>query len=511
MFFKKLYRFFLISIQVLERQLLFFYILATAFFYFPLCQADPGTGFHLAVQAPVTREKLGGAYVVVDAGTYEDVREIADKLQSLQSPNGKGISPSPNEPVEVVIVVPKGVPDQYAEVFRREVERKLRERYPQATFTTQFSYIDTEVEEDVIERAIETLNGAPKLEFPAVEQERAALLAVLDETQTDLRTWRDSWYGKGIEWLSKINPLKRNLAAFVVGGLKGALTCKVTITKYGLNSSSWIIGLLNGMVTAAFGWYATEFSRWRINHKVPLTEKYPRLNALIEYYNNNKFVKSMSVNFVRAYLIDFFSLLSAHLTGQKNKKGELIESPVSLKFFSSSSGLTVVEMLSDAAMDIALETLTQKGYLNYSSRSYILWALSFLGTWWHAHYRTGDIASAIVILSISTAINATFYSYSKSLSPNPKRIVVISDLISRNSVDMGHVRNMLNLQSAWNINPTEESLTELQNVRITPQAVSKLLNLGDAPHEIVKEITAAIISGMSPTNACMKALEREKI
>lgn len=468
-------------------------------------------GFSLFFQTPAINQRIG-SFISVDAGEYRDLAQLGQAMSILEDKNGKSLIPGKNEPVDVVVVVPKGAPRIYVEQFVLQARREMLKAFPTATLSIETSYLDTEKEEAEYEAEVAAL----KSEAPQSAEEEEFLTERLKKIESDsrnLKAWSMNWYQKSQNWLH--NPANRTIAARVVGSIKGVIAAKVLISKYGLDVTSAALGLYNGAVTLMFGYYATEFSNWCTTHSFFLSKRFPWLEKMrplkflginfrpIEFYNSTPEMKSFSVNIFRSLGLAYIARSLAYLTHRVNiKTGEAIENPNNVNFFIEGAGLTLAETLGDAGMDVGLRSLTQKGYLRYTSRSYLLWAISISDTVMHSYFRAGDTASAYVMLAINTTGKSAIYLASKLTPRKNKKIVIVAKDIQRDSQDFLHVARQNNLTEAVVLNPRSDLLLKLQNSGTSLSEVEKILNLKDVTTDDLAQIHQSIVSGDEPVKAC---------
>ena len=485
--------------------------------------AADGDGFSLFFQAPTKNENLG-SYFTVDAGTFENLNQMSDVMFHFQTPGGIPIIPSKNEPIEVNIVVPLGAPSDYVNSYAEEVKNQLVRFYPDnAVYNIRYSYIDTKKTDEQYSNAIKALQEGIKTlpqEETEARQVATGMVDVLKEDHENFTTWKKSWFSSGLEWLRNRNPKNRNTAARVVGFLKGSMTLAVTVTKYGLSNSSFLIGLANGASTAAFGWFATEYSQWCTHHKLPLTKRFPWLEKIwpIGLYNNLPELKSVTINFIRSMGIAFLVRLAAHYTHQVTlRTGEPVEHPWALKFLKEGLGITIIETFSDSVMDVGLRSLAQKRHINYVARSYLLWGISFIDTFMHASFRSGDTYAAYVAGGISTVAKVSLYVAAKLSKAKPKQIVVISDFIDRISEkgeanpDFDYIKKQLSLTEAWNIGLSNQTQQKLISNNVTSKEIVDILKLGDLSGKAVRELKQLLVETQNPFQACSVLFSKPKL
>lgn len=500
------------------RQFIQYFLLSVFALILSPLRAAPADSFHVFFQAPGI-DKSSGGHFSIDGGSFDSLQDAARFLEKNQNrPGSSSRSYVPNgheEPMEFIVVVPKGAAAEYVESFVHETKQAFAAQLGEhSNVRVKVSYIDIErtlQDHDSIQA--ELTEGLARETDATQREAMQTARAISEEEETHFKTWRDTWYGRGFLWLNERNPVNRSKAASIVATLKIGISASTILSRYGLSDlgagallmamvsaqfqtvidhTQWStlgIAALSGGTAAAFGYYATEFSQWCQNHKLAFTRRFPWLEKIpgVRFYNNTPEVKSMAINFVRSTGIAYVLRLMAHYSGQVSvKTGETAASPNTWLFLTESLGLTAGELTADAWLDVGLRKLTQKNYTNYAARSYLLWAIGLIDTSMHAFFRAGETATAYMIGGVSASLKGTLYMLGRNLKPLDRKIVVISGQIPRNSTDFDYVVKQYSLTESLNINMESERVQRLG----AQSSVADFAAALDMKHLPIQEVAA---------------------
>ncbi len=471
-------------------------------------EEDPNS-FHLFFHAP-GRDKQTDGYISVDAGTYASLDDAVAAQERYKNEGGQSLLPNgKREKMELVIVVPKDAPAAYVDQFVEETKAKFASQLGEYTkVIVKRSYIDADKNLAEMEATRSTLKqeirNAPESQMPALK----AAWKINEEDTQNLKTWRDRWIQGPRKWLS--NPASRDTLAFGILMVKMGISSTMIITKYGLNVWSAGIGFVSGAIAGAFGYKAVEYSQWTQNHKLFLTKRFPVLEKLapIKFYNDSPQFKSIAINFVRSTGISYLVRLSAHLSDQTiQSTGHAAPSPNNLEFFTQSLGMTAVELWGDSWADVGSRSLTQKRYLPYTSRSYIMWFIGLIDTTMHSLFRANALKAAYLTCGISMTFKSGLWVLSKVLQPRARQIVVVSGFIPRDSRDFEYVKKQGSLTEALRMSvETEERIRGSSEIGENLGAFAKALGMGHMPLTHTAEVRKHFHGGKNMVHSCSSFL-----
>ncbi len=467
---------------------LFFVVAAAVLFLASPLKADPkGKGFTVYLTTEGTNRY--GANIMVDAGEM-NVEDMPTLFDEFNTSNGVSVLPASNEPVLVVVVVPKGASIETRKAFEKQVRDVVGARYPNMQLEIQESFVDLDADSKVLEDQLADVHAVqPKLAPGSIEADVADIVEAKIQTGlVENEQFRLSWFGKArnrvgrsvrtvarasrhpfaateavavgaamavyngsgqvVGWLNRSHPYNVVVAARLVALAKFTTSGMVILTKYGLNPTSAAIAAIAGGVGAAFGYNAKKWSNFCTSHTFPFFKEF----WPVALYNRTGWFKSANINFFRSLGISYVLRSLAVASGQTivGSDGERhgVPSPNSWDFLFGGLGLTIPEVWLDGLMDDSMRALELKGLLNHQSRSYILWGVSFIDTTMHSLFRAGAVKGAYAVATVSWGSKLAIWAAGRFLPAGPKRFVFVSEDVSKQANAVLHADEQKKLKEA---------------------------------------------------------------
>lgn len=496
-----------------------------AVFWSGICSAADPNSFTLYLTTNAENRYGGNVVINVGSMTVDELPRFVQPTSDVREAR-KALLPSVSEPIEVVIVVPKGAAEDVRAGFIRQIRTAMARKYPNAVFNIRESFVDTQADRAALEEQRAELNDLRAGIVPASPQSPEALRLAdkindsIDAGLEENRRFERSWVKKAAGGLNETHPYNTVIAARVVALTKLATSGFVLISKYGINAMSLVIGGISGGISAAFGYNAKKWSEFCTTHQFPWFK-----DALpVKLYNKTGWFKSATINLVRSLGLSYMLRELAYLSNQQ-VKGERVGSPNSLNFFVEGLGLTIPEIVLDGLVDDGVRALELKGVLNHQSRSYVLWTIGLIDTAMHSFFRAGAVKAAYTVAAISWGSKLAVWGASKLLKPVQKRFIFISDGVSSEKTgeivenrgnflaylaslgkgifqgvanrragkfsvsDKEMVLQQLGLSEAWNLALSPAEVDRIKNdASLTQAEFEKMLNLRDTDREIVNSM-----------------------
>ncbi|MEZ4816201.1 MAG: hypothetical protein R3A80_13525 [Bdellovibrionota bacterium] len=425
--------------------------------------------FHREATDPSTGKKYPAHYVV-DGGEYKTAAEVAAIPSHFIDEHGASLLPDGNKAAMTLeIVVPKNLPQERVTEFVAHVMKAFDAQIGKHTIIKlRYSYFDVD------ERLLELDNVRKELDNQLIQvfdpEQKGAILVMKDVVEGEvlqLKEWNRKWYEK----LSD-KPRATSFAAYMVATAKGTIAFTLTISRYGWNWVGGILAAFRASVTAAFGYKAYDFAQWATEVKFFFTTDHPELEKLkwfpfFNWFNNNKTFKSISISLFINFFVNYGTRLTAYMAGLSvMDKGvtKLSESPNTAEFFSYFLANSAVELWGDAKKQQGVRTLLQKGVLNFTTASILLYSAGIVDTAYQSLLGMGLNKAATVVNFSNVAIMkvGTFVA-SRIMKPGERKIVAISGLIPKINdkrqylkSDLNYVIRQLSIENGIQMGPAVE-------------------------------------------------------
>ncbi len=506
-----------------------------------------------------------GGDIMLDVGSFEP-GELPDLFDQFDSGNGQSLLPKSDEPVEVIVIVPRGASRERREELAGRVRSEVQARYPNMKLRIRESFVDLNSDRQAMREQREALLEAAEAvpdDSPQEAQIQKALQSV-EEGLKDNENLRKSWFTRVRERsglitaaVNETHPYNTIIAARAVAIGKFSVSGFVIVGKYGLNWSSAGIGAVAGGVAAAFGYNAKRWSAWCTKHTFPWLQDW----SPVKFYNRTGWLKSANINLWRSlgisYVLRYLAYLSEQtVLNQKTGEREEVDSPNSLEFLFGGLGLTIPEIVLDGFMDDGFRALELKGRFNHQSRSYGLWLISVVDTFMHALFRANATEWAYKVAVVSWGLKVGVAVAGKYLPAVPRRFVFISEdigtektaelhenrrnfftwLASLGSTLAESIRNRakgvfsvsdqemvkwhFGLEETWNLNLSPEERERIHTDRSLSQTeFERILRLGDEDRTVRNDLwrirnenlvsPGSLTSGKSLPQMCVEALTQK--
>jgi|GEM_PF-4535411 len=491
-----------------------------------------------------TENRYGGP-IMLDSGkmTIDQIPELIGGLEP-----GK-VLPNRNEPIQVVVIVPRNAPENYRKVFLHQISESIRKHYPEAQFELVESFVDLNSDaRELLEKRTEL----QKLKENATDSTDIKILEnadkAIDEGLKADQELCDSWFGKTCprfyryfnkSWKALRHPYNTVIAARGVAATKAGIAVTVTISKMGINPASLAIAAMQGAMTAAFGYNAKAWSEFCTSHTFPFLKDF----APVAWYNRTGWFKSVSVNFTLSLGLSYVFRMMAHLSGQ-HINGAPVETANSAEFLIDGLGIVIPEIILDGVVDDGLRGLELKGRINDQGRKYLLWALSSVDTAMHTSFQAGQIRLAFTFAGLSWGGKALLGAANYLMKARTKRFIVLSDELERRETgrtitaknflsfvlgggigdaiynrvtenfsvsDRTMVEQNLALDEMWNLSVSDKDLHRIQNdPNLTANELNEMLNLKDSDPMILQRMMDYRAKNLgkpfTPRNLCEASL-----
>lgn len=402
-------------------------------------------------------ENRYGGKIQINVGQVQP-SEIDEIFQDFTDEDGRSLLADSEKPFRLILVVPKGVPEEEIKEFTRVATEPFYRRYPKLSLVVEHSFVDLDADDRALDEAERHLN---ELKGKGIRSAQAdSLEAIIEESirrgREDNRNLRTSWMKK----LNATHPYNTLIVANAVALTKFAAGGMVMISKYGLNVSSALISFASGSVSAFFGYNAIDWSNLCTGHQIPfwnarsLSEHHEQIRSErgmgaaedfarrfhlgfvrifekpIQLYNRTGWFKSATVNTLRSVGLAYIFRLLAFQTGQ-TIKGVPVESPNSLMFFGLAIGLALPEVIWDGFMDDGARGAQLKKRINHQSRSYMQWGIGIVDTFMHGLFRTGLPLQAYIAMAVSVGSKVVLWRYGKTTAPEVTEALGVHELVRR--------------------------------------------------------------------------------
>jgi hypothetical protein len=386
--------------------------------------------------------------MLINVGSHR-VDEFHKVIGEFRTDRGESILPDKNETVDVIIIVPKGAPEESREDLKRQIAAQMKEHYPKAKYEIKESFVDLEEDKAALEDLRGELNEARQKIPPGTGWEQMAKMA--DQSVTDgleeNRKLKEAWWkkltpsrlvGGLLNRAASTHPYATEPATLIIGMVKFGIAFTTVLTRYGdiggplwKNAAALGLAVLAGGVSYVFGYNAKAWRKITTEHIFPWMKDSP----LVKFYNRSPALKSAHINFWRSLVITWTLRMLAAATKQTTYDLEAkmrlpVEYPLSLNWFATALYVSLPEVALDGNMEAAMRALEEKGRLNHQSYTYLFQAIALIDTTMHALIRSNLNGPARVASTVSIASKLGVISVARWSPPGRKRIVFVSDQIS---------------------------------------------------------------------------------
>ena len=514
--------------MISKRNIPLFLAVATLFSSISSFAKDPNS---FSLYLTTNAENRYGGNIMINVGSMP-MSEIPETLL-----------PASDEPVEVVVVVPKGAPAESREEFIGQIRTAMNSKYLHARYNIRESFVDVDAEIATYQEQQAELEKMKPGIIPGTDAdklEQRAEKEIAAGIEED-KQFKRSWFNRAVGSLNSTHPYNTVIAAKVVALTKLATSSIVLLSRYGINPVSLVIAGISGGVAAMFGYNAKAWSEWSTSHEFPWLKD----NLFVRTYNRLGWFKSATINLIRSAFTAYVLRELAYLSHQ-TVNGKPVDSPNTGMYAWETLGLSVPEVVLDGLLDDGARSLETKGVLNHQSRSYILWTIGLIDTTMHAFFRAGAVNTAYTVAVVSWASKLAVWGTSMVLKANPKRFVFISNDIGEEKTakltesknvfgylaglvknlaqsisnsragkfsesDEDMVKQDLGLGETWNLALPSEKLERIQrDPTLTQKEFVKMLNLKDTDRSIVNSLwnlrNQKLNHDFNPVQACAEAL-----
>lgn len=325
----------------------------------------------------------------------------------LRTEDGASLLPSDGDtPIEVTVILPKGMNPLDEEVFVAEIQRALNHRFITPVFSVRRSYLPPTFPKPVSSKqakaSIETLSTYERWRHWTAQTAHAIRMGSYEPEKVDL------FFGS------------------FIGQVRTVAGAGYWLTVSGWNGYGATQAFLTFALNQIFSLFPMQINTWKVEHEIPIFKDFP----LVTFYNRHPYVKTVSINELMAFTFQSLFRWLSHLA-----RPATIAGPLTLEFLAPFFGMSAIRTPLGAAEDIGVLTLLKKGQINRRTAHYMANLLGLESLLSGLLFSSGQMQLLPLALGLEWSSKLAVWVISIIVPAKDNRLIVVHPDVSKKDLD----------------------------------------------------------------------------